>query len=134
MILQSVSSSPMSGSVLTAQSLEPGACLGFCVSLSVCPPHLHSVSLCLSKMDKDLKNLKKVYLFWERKCVCVVEGQEKWRKNSKWEQCSVWSLVWGSISLIVRPWPEPKSIVGCLTDWATRVPIFYAYFWQHRVF
>ena len=35
MVSRSVSSSPASGSGLTAQSLEPGACFGFCVSLSL---------------------------------------------------------------------------------------------------
>ena len=36
MVSQLVSSSPASGSVLTAQSRE-GACFGFCDSLSLCP-------------------------------------------------------------------------------------------------
>ena len=39
MISQFVSSSPTSGSVLTAQT-EPGGCFGFCASLSLCPPLL----------------------------------------------------------------------------------------------
>ena len=37
MISQLMSSSPVSGSVLTAQSVEPGACFRFRVSLSHCP-------------------------------------------------------------------------------------------------
>ena len=41
MILQFVSSSPASGSVLTA---EPGACFRFCVSPSLCPYHALAVS------------------------------------------------------------------------------------------
>ena len=41
-----VSLSPASGSVLTAQSLEPGACFGFCVSSLFAPPLLtHSLSV-----------------------------------------------------------------------------------------
>ena len=50
MISRFVSSSPASGSVLTAQSLEPASDT---VSsfLSVCPPS-YSVSLCPSKMHK----------------------------------------------------------------------------------
>ena len=43
-ILQFMSSSPTSGSVLTAQSLEP---FRFCVSLSLTLPRSCSVSLCL---------------------------------------------------------------------------------------
>ena len=50
------SSSPVSGSVLTA---EPGACFGFCVSLSLCPSHTHALSLSLSKINKHLKIIKK---------------------------------------------------------------------------
>ena len=45
MILWFVSSSPTSGSVLTAQSSEPDACFGFCVSLSLCPSPAHALSL-----------------------------------------------------------------------------------------
>ena len=44
-ISQSVSSSPMSGSVLTAQSLEPAS---HSVSPSLCPSPAHAVSVCLS--------------------------------------------------------------------------------------
>ena len=43
MISQSMSLSPTSGWVLTAQSL--GACFGFCVSSSLCPSPAHAVSL-----------------------------------------------------------------------------------------
>ena len=42
-----VSSSPTSGSVLTAQSLEPG----FCVSLSLSPSPAGTLSLSLSKIN-----------------------------------------------------------------------------------
>ena len=49
MISQSVSSSPTSGSVLTAQSLEPAS---DSVSSSLPLPHLHSVSLSLSLKNK----------------------------------------------------------------------------------
>ena len=48
MISWFVSSSPASGSVLTAQSLEPGPCFGFCVSLSLCPSAAHTLSLSVS--------------------------------------------------------------------------------------
>ena len=53
MIVQSVSLSPASGSVLTAWSLEPGACFGFCVSLSLCPSPAHALSLSVSEINKD---------------------------------------------------------------------------------
>ena len=58
MISGSMSWSPEYDSVLTAQSLEPGACFGFCVSLSLalCPSPSHtpslSLSLSLSKINK----------------------------------------------------------------------------------
>ena len=52
-----VSPSPASGSVLTAQSLEP-ASDSVCVSLSLPLPRLHSVSLPL-KNRQTLKKLKK---------------------------------------------------------------------------
>ena len=47
-ISRSVSSSPASGSGLTAQ---PGACFGFCVSLSLCPSPACALSLPLK--DKE---------------------------------------------------------------------------------
>ena len=49
MISQFVSSSPMLGSVLTAQSLEPAS---DSVSPSLSVPRSPSVSLCLSKINK----------------------------------------------------------------------------------
>ena len=59
-ISQSVSSSPASGSVLTARSL--GACFGFCVSLSLCPSPAHALFLSLSKINKHLKKNKVMFL------------------------------------------------------------------------
>ena len=44
-----VSSRPALGSMLTAQ---PGACLGFCVSLSLCPSPTHARALSPSKINK----------------------------------------------------------------------------------
>ena len=46
MISQFVSSNPTSGSVLTAQGLEP-ASDSLCLSLSLCPSLTHALSLCL---------------------------------------------------------------------------------------
>ena len=51
MISQFVSSSTASGSVLTAQSLEP-ASDSVSPSLSLCPSPAHALSLCLSKMNR----------------------------------------------------------------------------------
>ena len=51
MISRFVSSSPASGSVLTARR--------FCVSFSLCPSPAHAVSLSVSKINKTLK--KKIY-------------------------------------------------------------------------
>ena len=64
MISQFVSSSPASGCVLTAQSLEPGACFRFCVSLSACPSPSHALSL--SKINKkiDCPSFTKNILIW----------------------------------------------------------------------
>ena len=49
MILWSMSLNPTLGSVLTSQSLEPAS---GSVSPSLSLPHLRSVSLCVSKMNK----------------------------------------------------------------------------------
>ena len=49
MISHSVSSSPESGSVLTAQSLEPAS---DSVSLSLCPSPAHALSVSVSKINK----------------------------------------------------------------------------------
>ena len=48
MISRSVSSSPVSG---CADSSEPGACFGFCVSLSLCLSPARALSLLLSKIN-----------------------------------------------------------------------------------
>ena len=46
---------------LCADSSEPGAYFGFCVSLSLRLSHLHSVSLCLSKINVKKKTTLNVY-------------------------------------------------------------------------
>ena len=40
---------------LCADRSEPGACFGFCVSLSLCPSPVHALSLSLSKINKREK-------------------------------------------------------------------------------
>ena len=56
MITQFVSLSPMSGSVLTTQSLEAAS---DSVSLFLCPSRTGTLSLSLSKINKTLKIFKK---------------------------------------------------------------------------
>ena len=76
MISRLVGLSPASGSVLTAQSLEP-ASDSVCVSLSLPLPYCHSVSV-----SQKWINVKKSFLFclmfiyfWEREAVWAGEGQ-----------------------------------------------------------
>ena len=40
---------------------------------------------------------------------------------------SVQSLTWGLNPQTVRSWPELKSRVGCLTEWAAQVPILLCF-------
>ena len=42
---------------LCADRSEPGTCFRFCVSLSLCSSPTHTLSLCLSKIYKDLGRL-----------------------------------------------------------------------------
>ena len=44
---------------LCAGSLEPGACFGFCVSLSLCPAPAHALSLSLNNKYTFKKKRKK---------------------------------------------------------------------------
>ena len=55
MISQSVSSSPASGSVLTARSLEPAS---DSVSPSLCPSPTHALSLSVSEININKKKKK----------------------------------------------------------------------------
>ena len=49
---------------LCADSSEPGACFGFCVSLSLCPSPAQTLSVCLSQqINKHLQGWKKDSLF-----------------------------------------------------------------------
>ena len=72
-----------------------------------------------------------VYLFiFERKrggtCVRVsMQGRaerEREGESQAGSALSAQSQMWGLNSQTVRSWPEPKSSVGPLTDWATQVP------------
>ena len=53
MISQFMGSSLALGSVLTAQSLEPRSCFGFCVSLCLCLSPASVLSVCLSVSLRD---------------------------------------------------------------------------------
>ena len=59
MISWFMSSSPMSGSVLTAQSLEPASDL--CIPLSLCPSPAHTLSLPLSQKKINIKKFFLVF-------------------------------------------------------------------------
>ena len=66
MISRSVSSSPASGSVLTAQSLEPAS---DSVAPSLCPSPAHALSLSVKnkfkkKKERGRENLLNAHTFW----------------------------------------------------------------------
>ena len=58
-----------------------------------------------------------IYLFWEWTGGGEERGQE--RESQAGCQCRAWGRAWSH-----RPgsWPDLKSRVRCLTDWATQVP------------
>ena len=83
-----------------------------------------------------------LFIYFER------EGGSTWGKGRKRGRerefqegptLSVQNPVWGSNSWTARSWPEPKSRVGCLTDWATQGPLqdiflscsYLPYFYSH---
>ena len=98
-----------------------------------CPPRLcsHIVS------DRELTTsflLMFIYLFWERgkereSEACTNKGgaerereRERERESQAGSSCLCRSLTWGSIPQTVRSWPELKSKLTCLSDWATHMP------------
>ena len=52
------------------------------------------------------------------------------RKSQANSMLPAQSPVWGLIPWTVRSWPELKSRVGRLTDWATQVPLIWVTFWE----
>ena len=60
-----------------------------------------------------------VYLFWDRK---QGRGRGRSRASQAGSALLEQSRLWVSIPLAVRSWPELKSRVRCLTDWATQAP------------
>ena len=81
---------------------------------------------------------------WQKQCgprICALylfifesEHAYKWGRGRKRERgrerefqvgpaLSAQSPMWGSNPWTTRSWPEPTPRVGCLTDWATQVPL-----------
>ena len=50
-------------------------------------------------------------------------GREGERESQAGSALTAQSQTWGSISWMIRPWPEPKSRVGHITNWVTQVPL-----------
>ena len=71
---------------LCADSSEPEACFGFCVSLSLCPSPAHALSL--SKVNTNIKRNLSLFIYFEREKAQVGEGQrEGERENPKQALC-----------------------------------------------
>ena len=123
-----MSLSPVSGSVLTAQSLEL-ASNSVSPSLSAPPPLALSLSLslCLSVSLSKPRHpyvFKFIYLFWERQRHCEW-GRDRERERETPMQAlhcqhRDWCRAWTQKSM--RSWPELKSRVIHSTDWATQSP------------
>ena len=67
-----------------------------------------------------------MFIYFERKIECEWGEAERGRgrESQAGSVLSAQSPTWGSNSWTVRSWPEPKSRVGHLTDWATQAPLF----------
>ena len=72
-----------------------------------------------------------IYLFIlrerQRDNMSRAEAEREGRRESQTGSVlTAQSLMWSLIPQIMRPWPELKSRVGCLTTWATQAPLrFY---------
>ena len=87
-ISRSMSSSPASGSVLTAQSLEP---VSDTVSPSLSdPPPVHALSLSVSKINKCFKKIKNES---ELKNNCLTNLQTLCEPNHAGLFCPIWLLL-----------------------------------------
>ena len=71
----------------------------------------------------------KVYLFILRVRLRVWEGEgqrEREKESQAGSAVSLQSPTWGSNPQTMRAWPQLKSRVRCLPDWATQAPLAYA--------
>ena len=66
-------------------------------------------------LKKCLFIINKIYLFGER----AERGRERIPSRLQ-AQCGTWCGAWFHG---LGPWPELKSRVGCLTDWAPQAPL-----------
>ena len=75
---------------------------------------------------------KFIYLFLERES--TGKGQrERERENPKQAlHCQLGPWCGAQTHKTVRSWPELKTTVGCLTDWATQVPHYVYLFWKRE--
>ena len=78
-----------------------------------------------------------VSFYFERESVCTWGGRGREREEEKESQASsvlsAWSLTWDSIPQTVKSWPEPKLRVLCLTDWATKAPLYSCFLTEYRM-
>ena len=97
MILQPVSSSPVLGSVLTAQSLESAS---DSVSPSLCPCPAHAVSAFLLKINIKNVNIKKMLIYMIYLCYSVHSPsgmRKKLRKTGNEDKVlTVFHVAWPS--------------------------------------
>ena len=63
-----------------------------------------------------------IYLFWERDTAAYRQRERK-RESQAGSTLSAQSPMRGSNPRTVRSWVEVKLWVGCLTNWATWVPL-----------
>ena len=96
-------------------------------SLFLSTTSIHPLSLLL------IFSLMFIYLFWEREPVIVWAGEgqkDRERESQEGSTLSAQSPKQGSNSQTMRQWPQPKSRVRHLTNWATHVPLFISS-WPH---
>ena len=116
------------GSRLWAVGTEPKAGL----KLTSCEIMIWAKVGCLTdwatQAPRFLFYIKFIYLFWERECT------NEWKRTTEWKgvgkgqrESQVGSMLSALsprqdlISGTRRSWPEQRSRVRCLTDWATQV-------------
>ena len=66
-----------------------------------------------------------IYLFLRERARAGKGQREGERESQAGSVLSAQSPMWGLMSHTVRSWPEPKSRVRCLTNWATQVPLYH---------